>query len=92
MIIENICPYCGTKLDIATKVNNFKIDNESMPKPGAISLCFSCGELSIFNDGLYMRKMTQKDMEDFICQDPVTFMEAMIAIKLVKKRLEKKMK
>ena len=39
------CPYCGDTFPLATSIR----EDEAVPKSGDISLCFTCGRVSIFD-------------------------------------------
>lgn len=52
------CPYCGTQLDAATK-----LDRAIMPKPGDISVCIKCAQVLVFADDLMLRKPKPDEIE-----------------------------
>jgi hypothetical protein len=49
------CPNCGTRMDAAAFANNAQ---HVEPKGGDVSLCFHCGQFTIFNDDLNLRLPT----------------------------------
>lgn len=47
------CLECGEQLDAAT--SNNEPDAEVLPSEGDVSICFSCGNVAIFTDKLFLR-------------------------------------
>jgi hypothetical protein len=58
---ENRCPLCRHLLDAASCVN----DQKAQPTPGSPSVCMYCGEVSVFDDKLSLRKPTASEAADF---------------------------
>ena len=50
-IKENFCPFCNHKLDGCSQVNG-----NNLPDPGSYSVCIKCGNVSVFDDDLCLRK------------------------------------
>lgn len=46
------CPYCDRMNDAGTNMNNQK-----PPKPGDWSLCYTCAQVSVFDENILMRKL-----------------------------------
>lgn len=63
------CPHCGTKHN-----RHSPITERGAPPPaiheGAVTLCFDCGEWSIFDDRLDLRKPTETESSE-IKADPL---------------------
>lgn len=53
---ENLCPYCGKKLDAAS--------GEGTPSPGDVSVCIECASPLMFTDELTLRVMTRAEFAD----------------------------
>lgn len=70
---ENHCPYCNHLLDGISQVNG-----ENLPEPGDASICIQCGNVSVFDDDLSLRKPLPEE-ESAIQEDP-TIREAQRAI------------
>lgn len=70
---ENHCPYCNHKLDGVSQVNG-----DSFPTPGDASVCICCGNVSVFDKNLSLRKPLPEEESD-ICED-ATIIEAQRAI------------
>lgn len=58
--MKTVCPHCGYRHDAAAAVD----DDERGPEDGNLSLCFECGEWSVFEDG-NLRKPTDAEYLDF---------------------------
>lgn len=58
-IVENVCAVCGHKLDGASGVGN-----NTVPKPGDVSICIRCTNISVFGDDLKLRKPTENEMKE----------------------------
>ena len=54
-----LCPACGYAAD-----RTVSIDTSARPKPGDASLCMSCGEASIWQDGMLLRLPTEKEASE----------------------------
>lgn len=52
------CPICGENLNAATQVNNEAVK----PEPGDVSVCFVCGEISIFGPDLKLTAAKESDL------------------------------
>jgi hypothetical protein len=48
---ENFCPFCNHQLDGCSQVNG-----NNFPDPGSYSVCIQCGNVSVFDDDLSLRK------------------------------------
>ena len=55
---ESKCPYCEYPVDGATSATR---GDDVMPKVGDYSICIECAALSIFGEGLQLRKMTTEE-------------------------------
>lgn len=66
-IPKHTCPYCGKVNDAATRTS----EEPSFPSAGALTVCFGCGEWSIFEADFSLRKPTDSEeatlWEDFHC-------------------------
>jgi len=51
---KRCCPICGAAHDAATN-----LDSGSIPKPGDLTICISCGYVMAFTDDLSFRKLTE---------------------------------
>ena len=56
---EDKCPYCGHKISAATSVTS----PHATPRPGDMTVCLECQEVSIFTVTLTLRKPTRKEQE-----------------------------
>jgi hypothetical protein len=54
---DSLCSKCGAVLDAATGV----LDKYFKPKPGDVSVCFSCGALARFGPTLELVPFTRED-------------------------------
>jgi hypothetical protein len=53
-----VCPHCGRKHEAHTNIGNVA----STPSPGALSICFYCAELSMYDDGLQLTFLTEAQL------------------------------
>jgi hypothetical protein len=67
MAEEQYCPTCYHMLDMNTPLLNES--TSAVPKPQDISLCIYCGNWSVFDDDLKLRK-PEPDMLREIMSDP----------------------
>jgi hypothetical protein len=58
------CLNCGKVLDAATCT-----DRESAPTPGSLSVCAYCSAVSMFDENLKLRPLTEAEVEE-IFADP----------------------
>lgn len=65
-IPDTDCPYCGRLINAATGV-----DVGTTPSPGAVSICFYCGEILVFTDTLSYRKPTPEELIDITTEAPI---------------------
>lgn len=56
-IPECQCPACGENLDTSTHAG----EEDFEPRPGDLSVCFYCREVSVFTDDLKLRPMTEAE-------------------------------
>lgn len=63
------CPHCGTKHNRHTHIAK-KSDPPEEIHEGAITLCFSCGEFSVFDANHSLKKLTEKDAAT-VAADPI---------------------
>lgn len=54
---ESVCLGCGKPNDAATSTTG-----KAKPKAGSVSVCFYCGHIAIFGDGMRLRELTDKEM------------------------------
>lgn len=73
--LDRTCPHCGKRNDGHTAIDG----EPAVPKPGDVSLCFTCGGLGIYTEDA-MRKPT--DDELFECMQDEQLKRAMFLIKL----------
>jgi hypothetical protein len=57
---EHPCPHCGVGLDHVTMADGEK----NGPKPGDISICQVCGEITRFTETLSYRPLVVEDADD----------------------------
>lgn len=79
--MNNICSNCHHAIESNTEVGG----DSHLPTPGAISICFYCGQVCVFNDDLSLRKITEEEMDDLRANDHAVYkliMEAVEAIRL----------
>ena len=57
----NTCPYCNKKVDAVTTSNK---DNPRQPQEGDLTVCFDCGNISVFGHGMKMRPCRDEDLEN----------------------------
>lgn len=53
------CPSCQQRLDAATGIGGRR-----RPKPGNVTLCFYCGHILVFDEGLLLREPTGEEMHE----------------------------
>ena len=70
---KNSCLYCNHKLDGATQVNG-----NHQPKPGDVSICIACGNVSIFKEDMTLRKPSPEEEAEM--QNDPNILEAQRAI------------
>jgi uncharacterized protein with PIN domain len=54
------CPYCNAELDT---VSSTPANPEATPRPGDLTLCFTCANPLVFMEGLKVRKL---DVEEHL--------------------------
>ena len=54
------CVSCGNLIDAASHVSNKRL----APRPGDISVCFTCRHVQIFNPDLTLRNLTSDEMHE----------------------------
>jgi len=59
-IKKSLCPFCEFPLDGASQVNG-----DNLPKPRDVSVCYKCGNISVFDDDLNLRRPTPKEEREF---------------------------
>jgi hypothetical protein len=57
-----ICPSCGTELGAATHAS--LEDRGVSPKPGDFSICWTCGALNRFTEGLQLKECDLDKLSD----------------------------
>jgi hypothetical protein len=53
---KNRCPYCGYACEAATSIKG-----RGGPRPGSLSVCLACADISVFTEALSLRKMTEEE-------------------------------
>jgi hypothetical protein len=59
--VASTCRRCRQRLDAATDVEGY-----AGPTPGAVSICFYCGTVSMFTDDLTLREPTIPELDDVL--------------------------
>lgn len=59
---DALCPFCGYRANAAAQVNC--PDKKMLPRPGDLTLCLCCAEVSIFRDDLRPRKIMPEEMAE----------------------------
>lgn len=59
-IPKDQCPECGYVIDSTSEAYNY---GGARPQSGDISMCLSCGYLSVFNEDLTRRRPTKEEAE-----------------------------
>jgi len=67
---SNTCSHCGTILDSVTAVND---SEKSLPQEGSLSICFTCGNLAVFNPDHSLRDISITEKLELMRDDPVTW-------------------
>jgi len=72
LALSHRCPWCGRQLDLVSEVDleSPEIFAARQPTPGAASFDIACGEFSIFDDDLRLRKPTDAELVE-IANNPV---------------------
>lgn len=83
LIPEHGCPYCGYKLEATSGAFG---DYE--PREGAMSICFNCTKVSIFDKDLKTRLPNEE--EEFIIRTFPAIKRAQEAIMRTKEQMKKK--
>jgi hypothetical protein len=68
------CPSCGKKLDGASKLGG----NNERPKPGNVSICSDCCNISIFDENMDLRLPTPEERVEIENLPTVIFVRQMI--------------
>ena len=63
LVVESNCPYCDKKLDGAYGPGEG-------PTEGSLSICIGCRNVSVFGEGLVLRKPTKTEMFEEIAGNP----------------------
>lgn len=69
------CPVCGTILDGAICVT----EEGAMPKPGDISVCYSCGTLLQYGKGLFLHELSDEVLNQLRKENPDLYMQLITA-------------
>jgi translation initiation factor 2B subunit (eIF-2B alpha/beta/delta family) len=77
----NHCPTCKSLIDQATSVRSKK----TIIKPGAFSVCCTCGEILRFNQQLRSQIATKKDLNEVLKQDIEAFMMLIKAQEIIRR-------
>jgi hypothetical protein len=54
---HSACPCCGKRFECASGIGY-----DGKPRAGSLSICVRCAELLIFDEGLYPRKLTSREL------------------------------
>lgn len=54
------CMECGYVLECATHPE----DDNIRPEPGNLSICFNCGNLGIYTEGMFIRNLEEQELEE----------------------------
>lgn len=54
------CPRCGERMELATSVTR----DDSSPRPGAFTICWRCGQLMRFDEGLHAVMAFEHELEE----------------------------
>lgn len=65
-----VCPYCLKTNDRHSRINRGGVTGPSRPKPGAFTMCVSCGGFSVMTDHLALRRATRDELFE-LEQDPI---------------------
>lgn len=65
MIPPQKCPYC--KKEIGTTVS---ISEEDATSPGQIAICYYCGEVSKFDENMYLVKLEPAELIKILREKP----------------------
>ena len=63
---SRICPHCGHHVELHTGISG-----ASEPHDGDVSLCISCGAVSIFADGCRALRLRSEDESRELYTDPL---------------------
>lgn len=79
--IHTVCPYCDFRGEGAVPRNP-----GDRPSPGSILVCGECGEYSVFDQDLSLRKPTSSEIFQFMMEDDFRDLaRAQVMVKLHKK-------
>lgn len=70
-IPPQMCRQCGYKFD-ASSATRKSGGKKLMPKPGNVSICLNCGDLTFFDKGLRLRPPTPAELADPEVQELIT--------------------
>lgn len=65
MLDGKVCPYCHRNLDMVGNVHP-----DSTPKPGQISICMFCGEISRIDENFNFIKISEEEYVNILKQCP----------------------
>lgn len=77
------CPHCHKINSIATP--GIDVPEDAVAKPGDVSICWNCGEPSIFTEFIDNRVCTAEELSVLLEDD-----NAMVAIAAIKARIKSK--
>lgn len=78
---EAECPYCHQKLDRSTGVSPHNPEDR-LPKPGDVSVCIECGEVSYFDAAMNMVELSQQERDELMKDEHVA--SASLSIKAMR--------
>jgi len=79
------CRVCFYKADA---LGNAAESEHNLPKPGDIAICMSCGTISIIEDDMDLRPMTESEIEEISTEEVEAYQILLEASENVKKRIQ----
>lgn len=80
----NLCPHCGYMIDRASG-----LDGEQGPRPGDVTLCLRCAEVSLFGATLQLEIPPAGFMDDWQREDPAGWSQVIRAQRLIRETASK---
>lgn len=68
--VKNCCSNCGKNFEMATPV-----DGHGKAEKGAISICFKCGQIGVFQEDLTVRKITEEELQEIQEKCPEAYLQ-----------------
>ena len=73
MTIDDVCPCCKRKINLATEITEKGINENIKPREGSVCVCLECGCISMFDASLRLRELKPEEMKMLRDEDPVQF-------------------